>query len=204
MHNNPYEAALVVASTMAKGGYAGAAGRALPMVVETVRPYGQHLEIGSLYGATALAALFGGAPRVVCVDPFESSLQESCLEPERATRVEGVFWENIGKYRDRVELVKAKSQPWPIDGREFQTALIDGFHYGETPLQDAMKCSECVKEYIMLDDVDEGYVDVFDAFLWLCQSPGWFLDGMLWRTARFRRRVKARPNMWRPLGVGGK
>lgn len=147
---------------------------------------GDHLEIGSAYGGSALVALMamdhkGRKDKVVCIDPFaDAATRESTdwiLKP-----VEKEFWTNIKHYgyEDRVEQVKELSHPFPIEGRKFGTAFIDGDHSFECVLSDWLNTKNIVSRYIILHDyIKKGVKEVVedsvvpDPQWWVCAIHGW-------------------------------
>lgn len=124
---------------------------------------GDHLEIGSMWGGTAIAACVGKEQagqddaKVVCIDPF--------VETDAATRArptERTFWENIDAagFRDKVELHVCPSAPWPLHpDRRFGSVLIDGNHTAPWPETD-WESARHVTDLILLHDVNWHAPDV--------------------------------------------
>jgi len=116
---------------------------------------GDHLEIGSAYGASALVALRtidcrGKDGKVVCIEPFGEERRDTLHKA-----VEKEFWRNIEHFgvADRIEHIKEFSHPFPIkSGRRFATAFIDGDHSYEYVLNDWLNTKEVVDKYIMFHD----------------------------------------------------
>ena len=148
---------------------------------------GDHLEIGSAYGGSALVALMAmdkckRNDSVVCIDPFaDPATRESTewiLKP-----VEEEFWTNIEHYgyADRVEQIKKVSHPFPVkEGRRFATAFIDGDHSYDYVLNDWMNTKDIVDRYIVFHDyIKKGVKDVVeeyvvpDKYWWVTAIHGW-------------------------------
>ena len=115
---------------------------------------GDHLEIGTAYGGSALIAIkamdyCGRKDKVVCIDPFKEGRRKTAHKA-----VEMEFWNNIDKFgvRDRIEHIIEFSHPFPIKGRRFETALIDGDHSYEYVLNDWENVKKVVDKYVMFHD----------------------------------------------------
>ena len=139
-------------------GWCGAGGRSLLDVAKLASQHGDHVEIGSLFGATARMAAsvkmqFGYTGNVYCIDPMEFDRHEACV------RIEGtdsqrlmlreqfqIFSDVTKKFGDRIQLIRRPSHPWPIEeDRKFVTAFIDGWHYGDGPINDAKKLADFLR-----------------------------------------------------------
>ncbi len=126
----------------------------LALLARTVAVPGDHCEIGSMWGGTAIIAAWakqdvGEGGQVACIDPFTDDYGEG--KPD-----EHKFWENIDDagFRDRVELHVGQSAPWPFpQGRRFSTVLIDGNHKAPWPETD-WESARCVTDTILLHDVN--------------------------------------------------
>lgn len=187
----------VVTSTT---GWCGAHGSSLGHVAKMVLDYGgdeDHLEIGSLFGASARAAWLAKTKasrlgKVICIDPMEYERHEPCLlqeeDPSKHLMLRNqhqIFVDNTKKFVN-IELVQQASQPWPLPmDRRFSTAFIDGWHYGDGPLNDAKVCTQIVDRAIILDDILLEYPAVYEAFQYLCGAKGWYLSSKLDRVALF-------------------
>ena len=116
---------------------------------------GDHLEIGSAFGASAIAAVLAMKfmnrdGKVVCIDPMEGDL---------ALSQAGMFWENVKALgmEDRIEFHQQKSQPYPLGDRKFGSALIDGDHSTECVTEDWKNVSKVTLSHIMLHDYGQIY-----------------------------------------------
>jgi hypothetical protein len=134
---------------------------------------GHHLEIGSMWGGTAIAAArakkdAGHSGKIICVDSFIGS------DGEWGTASPQVFWQNIeaAKVRERVELHVCPSDPWPFRARvKFVSALIDGDHGAPWPQTDWDNVSR-VCPLILVHDVgrDQACTDLHNRLL---DDPDW-------------------------------
>ena len=189
-------------------GWCGAGGSSLADVAAVSGPLNaDHLEIGSLFGASAIAAAMakqeaGSDGLIYCIDPMEYKRHEPCVLGTRVTKQVAelqfdMFWENVRKFgfEDRIRLVRKPSHPWPTEllSMTFGTAFIDGWHYGNGPVNDFMNIRERVSHMIILDDIVEGYPAVMKAFYRMCKDELWFIHSMLGRVALFRRRLNPEP-----------
>lgn len=188
-------------------GWCGAGGSSLPHVAAVVgEGTGDHLEIGSLWGASAGAAALAmeqaNRPGMVwCIDPMEFGRHEpgvvdpGFLTKPMAESMVGIFWRNMRSLgvEHRVALLRTPSRPWPLGDMSFGTAFIDGWHYGSAPWEDVKNALSRVSTFIMLDDIIEEYASVMSAFYRLCKHPDWFLQYKRDRVAVFRRRKKVAP-----------
>lgn len=140
--------------------------------------HGDHLEIGTLFGGSAiLAALVKKAydisGNIICIDPLEGYYGEP-IDPvsELPITIEVVL-ENITKFAldDRIKLVQAKSQPWPLSIEdEFVSAFIDGQHDYKSCLSDWLNCKNCVSKVIQFDNFGIDYPQVCNVVSQATQS----------------------------------
>jgi len=118
---------------------------------------GDHLEIGTAYGGTLFAALksmeyCGRKGLVYSIDPFGEDRRDTVHKA-----VEKEFWNNVRHfgYEDRIRQIKEFTGPnyeFPIKGRRFATALIDGDHSYEYVLNDWNNVKNIVACYVMFHD----------------------------------------------------
>lgn len=172
---------------------------------------GDHLEIGSLWGASAIMAAlvkkqYGFDGKIYCVDPMEYKRHEPCsrrannVTPERAKDMPNVFMRNIEAFgvSDVVTLIQKPSQPFPeeLTGKRFSTVFIDGWHYGNTPTMDVRIASDSANDLILLDDAPlEYYPAVERAFRELVRDKRWIMQRTFDRSVLFRRRQSVN-NIW--------
>lgn len=149
---------------------------------------GDHLEIGTLHGGTAvlvamLKEALGVKGKVVCIDPlngyyvergFGKLIDGFSLVPVTPETV--LYNADLFGVRKRIEIVQANSCPWPVvEGRRFATAYIDGDHWGDYPTRDWINCAACVDKFIVFDNVDDQHPAVKEAVNEAIQTPGWRL-----------------------------
>ena len=187
-------------------GWPGARGRSLRTVGGLVAEFGgdgNHVEIGSLFGASALVACMikielKSPGTVYCIDPMIFDEHEYCV------RIDGnesqkillrhhhqIFIDNTRWAGSRINLIKKRSYPWPLSkDQRFSTAFVDGWHYDDGPMNDVKTLVDVVDNAILLDDVTENYPDIYRAFLYMCSHPDWFLGHKDQGTAMFYRRKR--------------
>jgi len=106
--------------------------------------HGNHIEIGSLYGASALICAFTKEHykldgKIYCVDPQPRGIKDSA-------RKFGLS--------HRIVVVKERSHPFPerLRGLEFVSGYIDGDHRYDNPSRDWENLCTRVRRYIVFDD----------------------------------------------------
>jgi len=152
---------------------------------------GDHLEIGTLHGGTAvLVALMKSVlnlpGRVVCIDPLNGYYKnrkgygpanmDDTLLPVPVTPE--TVMKNANKFGvlDRIEIVQACSCPWPIvEGRRFTSAYIDGDHWDDYPTRDWQNCAKVTDRHIIFDNVDDRHPSVKSAVTLAVSSVNWRL-----------------------------
>lgn len=140
---------------------------------------GDHLEIGTAFGGTAIAAVksmeYCRRPgNVVCIDPYDNHTQGVSAYSDK---LEKYFWDNVDKFgvRDRIELVKEVSHPFPINGRRFGSAFIDGDHDKECVKNDWLNIKDIVDKYVMFHDFRK--VEVREAvYEWVLPCKEWTIS----------------------------
>lgn len=131
---------------------------------------GDHLEIGTLHGGSAIVVAllkraYGYSGRVVCLDPFDGYYPKTKHYRSRdvltnvPVSVE-TLRENMKRFDVELEIVQAYSIPFPISGRTFATAYIDGNHWGDAPLQDFQNVSQVTEKFIIFDNCGDRWPDV--------------------------------------------
>ena len=143
---------------------------------------GDHCEIGSLFGASAIAAALikkelGHSGKVICIDPYTprdtvdmgnipEGLQEGTAEALMA---------NAEAFEVELELVQKSSQPWPEELADavFVSAFIDGNHLDDYPWKDFEELAKRTTGYIAFDNFEEAYPDVMDAALKAASGRDW-------------------------------
>lgn len=147
----------------------------LALIARTVAQAGDgdHLEIGSMWGGTAIAAAkakidAGHTGNILCVDSFIGS------DGEWGTATPEIFWANVqaAGVRKRVHLRVESSSPWPfLPRKRFVSALIDGDHGAPWPQTDWDNVSK-VCPLILVHDVgrDSACTDLHNRLL---DDPEW-------------------------------
>lgn len=128
---------------------------------------GDHLEIGTLFGGSAiLAALvkehYGLNGKIVCVDPMSGYYgKPDPITGKMATQ--DVFYENISRFdlSSRIELiVSMSSQAGLSDRREFKSAFVDGAHDHDNVLADWNRVKQHTTRYVLFDNYDRAFEGV--------------------------------------------
>jgi hypothetical protein len=143
------------------------------LMAETVMRDGDHLEIGTMHGGSAIVAAlvkreFGFGGNVVCIDPLDGyytgTRYEFEVDPVTFVPITiETIRENEKRFGVELEIVQARSHPFPIHDRTFTTAYIDGGHTGDTPILDFINASACTTGFIVFDNCDERHRDVMKA-----------------------------------------
>ena len=157
--------------------------------------HGDHVEIGTLFGASAiLAALakkeFGLHGKVYCVDPLE--FRPNFIDdrftgfPASSTLLK----ENACRFgvEDRIIHVPKCSYPWPLPDKLFATGFVDGDHWNGTPLKDWESLSKCVTYSVVLHDYMPHKPEVVDLVRIALESREWAVVAVDGVTAVLRRR----------------
>lgn len=150
----------------------------------TEHSVGDHLEIGTLFGGSAIMSAFVKQGKVVCVDPLDGYYEKGKLDPITNLPVtRKAFEQNVAHFKvgERIELVQKSSNPWPtvLEGREFTTAFIDGDHNGTGPLSDWLNVSKQIKSggIVMFDNCAIKYPAVQSACITASATHGWKVVG---------------------------
>lgn len=158
----------------------------LGSMVATAGP-GNHLDIGSLFGASAITAALvkkklGHEGKIYCLDPYLPREDIAWgggkpIPPEVRDGSPEQLMANAEKFGVELELVQAKSQPWPkeLDQVVFSSVFIDGDHRGDTPWLDFLESSKRCNGFIGIDNVEEEYKDVVSAVEKAMALDDWFL-----------------------------
>ena len=161
---------------------------------------GPHLEIGSRFGLSAIAAAHFTKHNIVCIDPMEDV--GGWFDSSYIGNVEK-FKRNITKFKleDQVELVQAFSDPLPVTG-PFATVFIDGDHSTAGALADFYNVKDITTDYIIWDDIV--VPSVYDALMAaLYSDDGWRLCILTYTTAVMINRENRAPDWDNSLQLGG-
>lgn len=143
---------------------------------------GDHLEIGTLFGGSAiLAALtkieFNLSGQVVCVDPLNSYYGNPVDVQSNTNVTVDAVRRNTDLFgvNDRLELVTELSKPWPLGERRFVSAFIDGAHDYDTVMSDWLNCSRLVDKVIQFDNYDLRHYMIAQVVMAAVRHPDWAL-----------------------------
>lgn len=125
-----------------------------------------HLEIGSLYGASAIFVgliyeQFNTEGCVYCVDPmigYYGNKFDVGGSGKRINDLERIFYSNVKKFNleQRIILLKQKSSDFPFSVNfRFSTALVDGDHSYAAVYADIQNCFTNVDECIFVHDLTD-------------------------------------------------
>ena len=150
------------------------------LMAETALCDGDHLEIGSLHGGSAIVVALlkkqhGYKGKVVCIDPLDGYYIGSNCPKKWQKNVDPLtdvpvsletIKENMKRFDVELEIIQAPSIPFPheqLEGRKFATAYIDGDHWGDAPVLDFFNVYKRVTDYITFDNCDGKHPDVLRA-----------------------------------------
>lgn len=140
------------------------------LMAETTLRHGDHLEIGTLHGGSAIVVAllkkaYGFTGRVVCIDPLDG-YYNGTRHAKEVDPVTGVpvsidtLTENMRRFDVELEIIQAESIPFPLHDREFATAYIDGAHWGDIPTMDFVNAAMVTKHFITFDNCAAKWPDV--------------------------------------------
>lgn len=122
-----------------------------------------HLEIGTLWGGSAIFSALAGADRVYSLDHMHGGWWADGQDPKvnpplgPAAVIDNLYRFDLAH---RVTLVVAPSNPFPLKGLNFDTALIDGDHTFEGVSVDWQNVKAVAKDAIMFHDCSDAYPGV--------------------------------------------
>ncbi len=141
---------------------------------------GPHLEIGSRFGLSAIAAAHFTKHKIVCIDPMDDV--GGWYGSAYIGNVKR-FRRNIATFKleDQVELVQAFSDPLPVTG-PFATVFIDGDHSTGGAFKDFINVRSITTDYIIWDDIV--VPSVYEALMQSVEiAPEWRLCILTYTTA---------------------
>ena len=157
--------------------------------------HGDHVEIGSLFGGTAILAAkvkkeFKLHGKVYCVDPLEYRPDVMIDRGTNSIATSTLLMENAHRFgvEDRIIHIAKHSYPWPLPDHQFTTGFVDGDHFGKTPAQDWESLSKHVTYSIALHDYMPHKPDVIDIACRAVADPRWILIHASGVTVVFRKR----------------
>ena len=144
---------------------------------------GNHLEIGTLFGGSAIAvALLKKEYRldgmVFCIDPLDGYYRKQTghgQDPSGVPVTPDTLFKNIQAFgvEDRIAVIQAESQNVYFQNMRFSTAYIDGNHKEGMPLKDWQRNSIFVERYVIFDNYDDIHEDVVMACNIASNEYGW-------------------------------
>lgn len=146
--------------------------------------HGDHVEIGTLFGGSAIIAArtkkhFGLCGTIHCIDPLENSIPDAGAGIYASKEV---IVENASMFgvEDRIVVHEQSSYPFPLK-QSFATGYIDGDHWNNFPIRDWESLSRYVSYMVMFDDYCHGKPEVLEACLQAADDSEWvpvFVGGM--------------------------
>jgi hypothetical protein len=147
---------------------------------------GNHLEIGVLFGGSAIAAALvkkhlGHSGMIFCVDPlngfYNKDGSKGSVDNQSGENVTPTtLFKNIRKFgvEDQMMVMQAESVPCPkFTDIVFTTAYIDGEHRFGVPLKDWNCVKNLVTKYVMFDNCADTHPDVQEACRAAKNDPEW-------------------------------
>jgi len=179
----------VIQELAKRGGRAADTGISLPFLASMAAAAGDgdHVDIGSLYGASAIVVALmkkemGLKGDIYCIDPYDKlkrdlavAGQPSLESPVSATPEE--LMANAEHFEVELKLIRKPSHPWPDELKDnvFVSAYVDGDHLGDAPKNDFLNLRGRVTGYIGTDNFEEEYMDVTNMILFAAAQEDWFL-----------------------------
>ncbi len=180
----------VVTELAVRSGRAADGGISLPFLISMAQQAGDgdHVDIGSLYGASAIGVALmkkelGLKGDVYCIDPYDTEKRDRTvlaahdnLKSDVSASAEALL-ANAEHFGVELKLVQAESEPWPEELKDntFVSAYIDGDHVGKAPTQDFENLRGRVSGYIGTDNFEEEYPDVVKSMIYAMDTEEWFL-----------------------------
>lgn len=141
---------------------------------------GDYLEIGTLFGHSAFTAAltkryYGLPGEIVCIDPLNGSSYGKEFDPDTPgiPIVPKTLEDNARRVNVNLEIVQAKSTPFPISGRRFAVTFIDGWHLDGQPVMDWRAVKDITDKMVIFHDYDLSHHDVIAACLEAANDSEW-------------------------------
>ncbi len=174
----------------------------LAQAIWNVGGLGIHLDIGTLYGVSAIMAAlikkrhFQSSP-VVCVDFFDQyyGSGKDPITPDVPISVK-VLRENLEMFdvAEQVIIIASPSYPAPLElsqiGVDYSTVLIDGDHKDQGPLNDFYTARRLKTQYVVFHDYVPGKPDVVSACNAVRVYPDWVPVHLSGATFVFEKKVE--------------
>lgn len=143
---------------------------------------GDHLEIGTLFGASAIVCALAkkNAKRegkIFCIDPLNgyyigarnkngADIGSEIDKPSGKKPTMENLLKNCKEFGVELEIIQKKSDPFPeeLKGRKFATVYIDGDHWNGAPARDWNSIKDNVDSFVIFHDCTPEYSHVTDAY----------------------------------------
>lgn len=163
-------------------GWAMQSQETLKLLFQLFDQEGDHVEIGTGWGGTAILAAVArqGRGHIYAIDPITELGFYGDVEPMSGIRpTAAMLQENFHTYglQDEITHIDARSHPWPLPPEQrFTTALIDGDHSYEGAWQDWLNIKDKVDGLVVFHDTwDPAFTGVTRAFTDACRDPHWLV-----------------------------
>jgi len=141
---------------------------------------GNHLEIGTLFGGSAIAVAilkkeYELSGIVMCIDPLNGYYGENRKDISGVdVSVETLFY-NIRKFSvgSRISVIQSSSLSVSLMDIKFSTAYIDGEHKSGVPFMDWNRTKNLVTKYVVFDNYSDQFPDVQFACKSASSEYGW-------------------------------
>lgn len=147
------------------------------LMAETTLCDGNHLEIGTLHGGSAIVVAlvkkeYGFTGKVYCIDPLDGYYLKSNCPQKWQEKIDPVskvpvsldtLKKNMKIFDIELEVIQSSSIPYPLNDEVFATAYIDGDHWGDAPTLDFMNVYPHVERFITFDNCDSKHPAVQSA-----------------------------------------
>ena len=148
---------------------------------------GNYLEIGTLFGGSAIAVAllkrdFYQNGMVFCVDPLDGYYRKISPREDKVDEQSGIsvtpqtFFKNVEdfKVQNRIFLMKEYStEIVGFCGIEFSVTYIDGHHWEDVPYSDWELVKDVTTKYVIFDNYDEKHPDLVSAVELAKDDPEW-------------------------------
>jgi len=203
-YDEAFKAAAIVTNAFNTGmlaGYPADGGMSLPWICNMAinAGAGDHLEIGTSYGASAIAVALAkkaaGIPGTVyCIDPYPKKRNPKFINSDAIPATYKEVLENIKKSEVDITIIRASSSPFPAELKDklFVSSYIDGDHIGDMPMNDIRECAKRTEYYMGVDNYEEGYPDILNAVHKFALEDEWNLFFKNYLFVSFRKKQHPR------------
>ena len=175
-----YKQGVVIADEIAERimGGVGAASEDVALLAEVAYRTGHsdHLELGTLFGATAILVAvakreFGFDGNVYCVDNFSYLKEDYPVGKEMVLENAALF-----DIADRIHVLEGNTYPLPPDllSRHYGSTFIDAAHDFASCLTDWTSVKD-ITDVVAFHDYDRSHTGVIRTVRSAMQEPGWWL-----------------------------